>query len=204
MKQFAVMLTVTALLSVLACTRREPSAAQRGGVEPQREASSREYPTPEASRAHTDMPAGEVVLKDAKGKTVGAARLFAHADGVRITGEVHDLPHGPHGFHVHESGSCETPDFKSAGAHFNPAGKAHGDLSPLGPHAGDLPNLLIGHDGKAKFDVVAGGATLGGDEASLFKSGGTALVIHAKEDDRQSDPAGNAGDRIACGVIARK
>ena len=145
----------------------------------------------------------KVQMKDAQGKSVGTLTVMAHGDGAHITGQVRNLPQGGHAIHIHEAGTCTAPDFKSAGAHFNPAAKKHGDLNPEGKHAGDLPNITVGSNGRAKIDVMVHGVTMAAGANSLLKPGGTAVVIHAKEDDRKTDPAGNAGDRIACGVIAR-
>lgn len=143
----------------------------------------------------------KVELKDTNGKDVGSAQIKSAKNGVRISGQVRDLPPGVHAIHIHETGTCTAPDFKSAGGHFNPEHKKHGDLNPEGHHAGDLPNFTVGANGKGKFNFTVTGVTLGSGDTSLFKQGGTALVVHAKEDDRKTDPAGNAGDRIACGVI---
>jgi Cu-Zn family superoxide dismutase len=98
---------------------------------------------------------------------------------------------------------CEPPGFTSAGPHFNPDKKHHGLQNPEGPHAGDIPNFTVDAKGKSKQTVIAPNVTLGSDPHSVFSNGGTALVIHAKADDMRSDPAGNAGDRIACGVISQ-
>src|SRR3546814_5370840 len=109
-----------------------------------------------------------------------------------------------HGFHIHEACSCEPPAFESAGGHHNPACAKHGLLSPDGAHAGDLPNAHVGADGVLEGVRLAHGVTLGEDaEATLFPEGGTALVFHAMPDDYETDPAGDSGDRIACGVIER-
>jgi len=142
-------------------------------------------------------------LKDAQGKDVGVLKLKAVKDGVQISGKLTGLPDGVHALHIHQVGTCTAPDFKSAGPHFNPEHKQHGDLNPQGHHAGDLPNINAAK-GAAKIKVLAKGVTLAdtGDN-SLFHAGGTSLVVHAKEDDRKTDPAGNAGDRIACGVITK-
>jgi superoxide dismutase, Cu-Zn family len=142
-------------------------------------------------------------LKDAQGKDVGVLKIKAVKDGVEITGKIAGLPDGAHAIHIHAVGTCTAPDFKSAGPHFNPEKKQHGTLNPQGHHAGDLPNLTVAK-GKAKVKIEAKGVTLAdtGDN-SLFHTGGTALVVHAKADDYKSDPAGNAGDRIACGVITK-
>ncbi|HEX2725771.1 MAG TPA: superoxide dismutase family protein [Beijerinckiaceae bacterium] len=141
-------------------------------------------------------------MVDAKGNRVGDVTLASHTDGVRLTGDLHDLPPGTHGTHIHSVGRCDPPDFKSAGDHFNPAAKQHGDQNPQGAHAGDLGNITIGQDGKGQFEAIAKGVTIEAGAASLARPGGTSLVIHAREDDRKSDPSGNSGERIACGVFA--
>jgi Cu-Zn family superoxide dismutase len=143
-------------------------------------------------------------LLDPSGKEVGTARFEPAAGGVKVDVKVTGVPPGTHGFHVHAVGKCEAPDFKSAGPHFNPAGKQHGHANPQGAHAGDLPNLEVKPDGTGQLSVVAQGLTLGEGQGSLFQPGGTALVLHADPDDGQTDPAGNAGARIACGVIERR
>ena len=148
--------------------------------------------------------AGRAILKNASGEQVGTATFTAAMGGVAVQVEAAKLPSGRHGIHIHAAGKCEGPDFKSAGAHFNPLGKKHGLHSPEGAHAGDLPNLTVGKDGKAKATFTATGATLGEGEGSLFGPEGTALVIHADPDDEKTDPAGNSGARIACGVIEKK
>ena len=113
-----------------------------------------------------------------------------------------DLPEGPHGFHFHEVGNCEVPDFESAGGHFNPTEADHGLEQDNGPHAGDLPNLEVGEDGIVDEEFVAEHVTLKtGEVNSLLQEGGTALVIHAEADDGTTQPSGNSGDRIVCGVI---
>ncbi|MGA2989038.1 MAG: superoxide dismutase family protein [Candidatus Korobacteraceae bacterium] len=142
-----------------------------------------------------------VNLQNSQGKDVGTATLTKAAKGVKIKLNLHDLPPGAHAIHVHQNAKCEPPAFTSAGPHFNPDGKHHGLQNPAGPHAGDLPNFTVDAKGKAKATLVAPNLTFGGD--SLFSGGGTALVVHAKADDEKSDPAGNSGDRIACGVIKK-
>ena len=142
-------------------------------------------------------------LVDSKGAPVGTAKLKETHQGVSLVLEVSNLPPGVHGFHIHGVGKCDPPDFKSAGGHFNPEGKKHGWENPEGHHAGDLRNLTVGPDGKAKVKVEVTGVTLGDGANSLFHSQGTALVIHADPDDNKTDPAGNAGARIACGVISK-
>ena len=140
-------------------------------------------------------------LKDAQGKVVATAKLKQMKSGVKISLAATALPAGMHAFHIHAVGSCEPPDFKSAGGHFNPGHKEHGLKNPQGSHAGDMPNFTVGANGKGKTSYVNTHVTLGAGDNSLFHEGGTALVIHATADDNMSDPAGNAGPRIACGVI---
>ncbi|WP_082235228.1 superoxide dismutase family protein [Halobacillus massiliensis] len=136
---------------------------------------------------------------------VGTAELIDQDDGVLINLEASDLPEGEHGFHIHESGLCEAPEFKSAGDHFNPTDVSHGTDSEDGPHAGDLPNLEVGEDGTVKEEITAENVTLEkGAENSILDEDGTALVIHAQADDNTSQPSGEAGARIACGEITEQ
>jgi len=148
-------------------------------------------------------PAATATLRDAQGKVVGTATLAPADGGVRIAVRVTGVPPGPHGFHVHATGKCEGPEFKSAGGHFNPGAREHGLENPKGAHAGDMPNLTAGADGTGEGEFLARGASLQPGSGSLFPEGGTAVVLHAAPDDMKSDPAGNAGARIACGVITR-
>jgi len=139
------------------------------------------------------------------GMKIGTAKITSAKDGVKIAVNVNQLPAGEHGIHIHNVGKCEGPAFTSAGGHFNPTSAHHGmgNTQVPHPHLGDLPNLVVDKDGKAKTTFIAKGVTLGDGANSLFHDGGTALVIHAKADDLMSDPSGNSGDRIACGVIEK-
>jgi len=146
-----------------------------------------------------------VELKDAKGNSVGTATIKPSGKGVAVELNVKGLPPGVHALHFHQNAKCDPPDFKSAGPHFNPDKKQHGFLNPNGHHNGDMANFTVEANGSAKVavknaDVVLG---TGGEANSLFANGGTSLMIHAGPDDMKTDPAGNAGDRIACGVITQ-
>ena len=144
-----------------------------------------------------------VDLKDAKGNSVGVAMLSpAKGGGVTIDLDLKGLPPGEHALHFHAVPKCEAP-FTSAGGHFNPAGKKHGLQNPEGPHAGDMNNFTVDAKGTAKTTIVNSKVTMGSEPNSICANGGTALMILAAADDMKSDPAGNAGDRIACGEITK-
>jgi len=146
---------------------------------------------------------GQAVLRDKAGQQVGLATFTEQPDGVRIAVSATGLPPGPKGIHIHAVGKCEPPEFTSAGNHFNPTGKKHGRLNPEGAHAGDLPNLEVTPAGTARLDVTTKAVTLKSRVPnSLFGADGTSVVVHAQADDEMTDPTGNSGGRIACGVIS--
>jgi Cu-Zn family superoxide dismutase len=142
-------------------------------------------------------------IANAQGQKIGTARILAAKDGVKIEVSVSQLPPGKHAIHIHNVGKCEGPDFTSAGPHLNPDTKKHGKDNPEGPHAGDLLNIEVKANGTAKETLRDTMVTLGDGANSVFHDGGTAIVIHAKEDDYKTDPAGNSGPLIACGVIEK-
>jgi Cu-Zn family superoxide dismutase len=158
-----------------------------------------------AALADTSPKAAHANIMNAQGMQIGTAKLKAVKDGVQISVKVAGLSAGDHGIHIHAVGKCEGPAFTTAGGHFNPTSAHHGMNNSMDPHphAGDLPNLKVAANGKGSATVVAKGVTLGDGENSLFHDGGTSLVIHAKADDLMSDPSGNSGDRVACGVISK-
>lgn len=143
-------------------------------------------------------------LRDGAGRSVGTATLTGTDRGVRIEVQLTGLSAGRHGFHIHEAGRCDPPDFASAGGHFNPSAQKHGMENPAGPHGGDLPNIVVGADGTGSLTVVNPYLSLGtGAENDLLREGGTSVMVHAGPDDYYTDPAGDSGARVACGVIER-
>lgn len=138
------------------------------------------------------------VLKDPEGKDVGAVTLRAVPTGVLLDTKLSGFPPGDHAFHIHGTGKCEPPSFKSAGGHFNPEEDEHGLENSAGPHGGDMPNIHVPESGELHIEVLNQMVSLGG----LLGGEGTAIVVHQKGDDYKSNPAGDAGPRIACGVIA--
>jgi len=157
-----------------------------------------------AARAPGESPVGSVVVRSPAGASYGTLRLESTGGGTRLRGALAGLPPGVHGIHFHQVGRCDPPDFASAGPHFNPTNALHGLQNPLGPHAGDLPNITVNAAGEAAVDLVTTRVT--SDPSSprgLVGGDGTALVIHADPDDQFTDPAGNSGARIACGVVTR-
>jgi Cu-Zn family superoxide dismutase len=158
-----------------------------------------------AALADTAVKSANADIMNGQGAKIGTAKLKAVSGGVQISVKVAGLTAGDHGIHIHTVGKCEGPDFKTAGGHFNPTSAHHGVNNTMDPHphAGDLPNLTVATNGKGSISFLDKGVTLGDGANSLFHDGGTSLVIHAKADDLMSDPSGNSGDRIACGVIQK-
>lgn len=145
----------------------------------------------------TDTRTATATLRTAANADVGTVTASETGDGVRIMIDARAMPAGPHGAHVHTTGRCDAPGFESAGGHWNPTSRQHGTANPAGPHAGDAPNLLIGTDGTGSLSITLPGGTMAG----LLDGDGSAFMIHAGADDYRTDPSGNSGGRIACGVF---
>lgn len=152
---------------------------------------------------HGHSPRGTAAMHDASGRSVGVLNLEQSSAGVRIVGDLAGLPVGTHGIHFHQTGRCDGPDFATAGPHFNPFSRKHGLENPDGPHAGDMPNLIIPVGGAVLVEMLTPRVALEDGTTTVFDADGTALVIHAGVDDQRTDPSGNSGARIACGVITR-
>jgi len=156
-----------------------------------------------ATQAEEAAPSSMTInMIDSKGNSIGTATLTSQEDAVHLHLVAEGLKPGAHGIHFHEAGKCEPPSFTTAGGHFNPAHKEHGFKNPQGPHAGDLKNIEVGKDGKVNTVLKSTMVTLKpGQPHSLLQKDGLSLIIHEKADDYKTDPAGNSGNRIACGVI---
>lgn len=149
---------------------------------------------PAAPTAHANIAAGD-------GSARGTASVTEAADGLHVVVKAKGVTPGIHAVHIHTTGTCTGPDFTSAGGHWNPTGRQHGKDNPAGMHMGDMPNMTVGPNGKGALEYVVPHGSIKGSETPLIDADGAAVVIHAQADDNKSDPAGNAGGRIACGVL---
>jgi Cu-Zn family superoxide dismutase len=140
-------------------------------------------------------------LRDSGGRIVARATVEEAGDSVRVKVEAAGLAPGAYGVHVHAVGRCDAPGFTTAGAHWNPTGQQHGKDNPQGMHKGDLPNLLVGADRRGSFEYTIPGASLTGGPNPMLDADGAAVVVHQSADDYRTDPSGNSGARIGCGVL---
>ena len=150
-------------------------------------------------------PRTSATLLDSAGKQIGVVTLTQTGSGVAVAGDLQGLAAGQHGIHFHTVGRCDAAGaFATAGGHFNPGSRKHGLESSDGPHAGDLPNLSADASGKSTYRATTSRVTLGAGSSSLLDADGSAVVVHATADDQRTDPAGNSGARVACGVISQR
>lgn len=147
------------------------------------------------------MTTASADIRDAAGRSVGTATASQSGDSIRIRIEGMMMPQGARGAHIHMTGSCVAPGFTSAGDHWNPTGQEHGKDNPQGMHMGDLPNLMVGTDGRGTLEYTIPNAWVSGGTMPLLDADGAAIVIHAGPDDYRTNPSGNSGARIACGVF---
>lgn len=155
-----------------------------------------EISVPKSGRSMAGHFSAKAVLRTGAGAETGWAMAKEASGALRVTVEVSGMSPGLHGVHVHTTGKCDGPDFASAGGHWNPTAHQHGSMNPAGPHVGDLPNVSVGANGKGRVAF-----TLPGTYEGLLDEDGAALVVHAGPDDLKTDPSGNSGGRIACGVF---
>lgn len=149
-------------------------------------------------------PSASAKLMAGDGAARGGATVMQARDGLHVVVRAMGLTPGVHAVHVHTTGKCVGPDFTSAGGHWNPTAKQHGKDNPAGMHMGDMPNMTVGPDGSGAIEYHIPGGSLKSGSTPLLDADGAAIVVHAQPDDNKSDPAGNAGGRVACGVLAAK
>lgn len=210
------LLVLPAVLLVAACQPQSPAPAQDSAADTAPPAATAPPPAVDATGQGTQpgdaaMPQGmggvpatvaaTAELKPTQGNTTAGTLRFAPVDGgIRVTGQVTGLTPGEHGFHVHEKGDCSAPDASSAGGHFNPGGNAHGRVGQGEHHGGDSDNITANADGVAEVDTLLEGVTLG--DATGTDIIEKAVIVHVDADDYVTQPTGNAGGRLACGVIS--
>jgi Cu-Zn family superoxide dismutase len=189
MKALALALPLTSALLLAACATDTNAGADA-------EAASTATAT-----APAPAPGAAAVLLSADGSQKGSATVIETGEGLQVTITAVGLPTGTHAAHIHTTGLCTAPDFASAGGHWNPMKKQHGKNNPQGMHMGDMPNIMLGTDGAGELQFTIPGGKLTSGDAPLLDADGAAIVIHAAPDDMKTDPTGNAGGRIACGVL---
>lgn len=188
MKQYIAATLLATTIALLGCKGDRPS----GGI----------ADTTGAGSPPDSQSTATASLRDASGKELGTLTLRDAGGRIALSGRLTGLPRNTHAIHLHTVGKCEAPKFESAGSHWNPTGREHGTENPNGPHLGDFPNVTAGPDGSVQLEAVSPGGTLK-DANPLLDNDGASVVVHAKADDYKTDPSGNSGDRIACGVVGR-
>lgn len=158
-------------------------------------------PGPALPPADQQPHIAEADIREPGGRQVARASASQVGDSIRIRVEAAGLAPGTYGAHVHQTGRCDPPGFDSAGSHWNPTDREHGIQNPRGAHMGDLPNLIVGTNGQGFFEFTIAGAELAGGRMPMLDTDGASLVVHARPDDHRTDPSGNSGARIACGVF---
>lgn len=190
----------------MACSSQDTNLSSTKAAEPSNASSMQETKSaPKISLLASRKADATTLIINRQGNTVGSALLYQGSSGVVVRLSVGNLAPGIHGMHFHAKGTCEDPSagFKATGGHVMPFGKPHGYINPEGPHAGNLPNLIIGEDGTASVELYTGLVTLFEGPAALLDGDGSTLIIHENEDDHFTQPIGGAGGRVACGVIKR-
>jgi Cu-Zn family superoxide dismutase len=194
----ASLVILAAVIGLAGCGDRNAANPTGNEVTPGNVATNATFNAANAANSASAVPAGaSATLQTAQGAPAGTARVVPMDGALAISIQVEGLPAGEHGVHVHMTGRCDPPSFESAGSHWNPTGAQHGLENPQGQHAGDMPNLTVDQNGRGSLDYVL----KGGDLAGLLDTDGSAIIVHATVDDQKTDPSGNSGGRIACGVF---
>lgn len=201
----ASLIAAAALLPAAACA--QGAGHQHQGHEGHGAAAASAGTAPAAATAAVAAPAtgpgaSAIIASAANPAAKGAAKIVPVDGGLKLSVHVEGMDPGEKGIHIHMTGKCDAPDYASAGGHWNPTQRSHGFENPKGQHMGDLPNLLVNAAGTGDIDYIIKGGVLSGAPAALLDADGAAIVIHAARDDMKSDPAGNSGGRIACGVFS--
>ncbi|MEO7999433.1 MAG: superoxide dismutase family protein [Gemmatimonadaceae bacterium] len=189
----ATMILTACAIVVTGCGPKENKAAADSAAQADSAAKA-------ASMAPSTPAGATAMVMDAAGHELGSLTLADGSGGITVSGTLKGLAPGDHGIHVHTVGMCEGPAYTTAGGHWNPTTKMHGKDNPAGPHLGDMMNITVGADSTATVQITTMGGSLHGADM-LMDADGAAVVVHAKADDYKTDPSGNSGDRIACGVI---
>jgi Cu-Zn family superoxide dismutase len=186
-----------ALIALAACGPKSDTTATDNGPASSEPVAQVTETTTATAPAATNLNSADATLQSRDPKVGGTVHFTQEGAGVHVVADVTGAKPGKHGIHLHENGVCTPPDYKSAGGHWNPGHAAHACMPTDPRHAGDLGNITVGSDGTGHLDVTLTGVSFAGDTSVV----GKAVVLHAGEDDCKSQPAGNSGDRLACGVV---